>query len=179
MLIKWLALGFKVYFTNAWCWLDFIIVMVSIWRRIHVLKLIFPKILTNINTNLTKKSVRRKRSFLLPRRCRCKELVTKASSCKRGEGIVFLKFPLDIHFDYFSLKFVYYFNFFSFVSKIINKIVTKHKYSHKLKSSIAIAYKSGRYLVRFRWCTSFSLYENIKGFKTSSCGLKMGGYASK
>nr|XP_049462231.1 sodium channel protein para isoform X36 [Anopheles coluzzii] len=30
MLIKWLALGFKVYFTNAWCWLDFIIVMVSL-----------------------------------------------------------------------------------------------------------------------------------------------------
>lgn len=29
MLIKWLALGFRVYFTNAWCWLDFIIVMVS------------------------------------------------------------------------------------------------------------------------------------------------------
>ncbi|KAM7346303.1 sodium voltage-gated channel paralytic isoform 33-T38 [Cochliomyia hominivorax] len=29
MLIKWLALGFKVYFTNAWCWLDFVIVM---WR---------------------------------------------------------------------------------------------------------------------------------------------------
>ncbi|EDS30871.1 voltage-dependent para-like sodium channel [Culex quinquefasciatus] len=27
MLIKWLALGFRVYFTNAWCWLDFIIVM--------------------------------------------------------------------------------------------------------------------------------------------------------
>lgn len=30
MLIKWLALGFRVYFTNAWCWLDFIIVMVSV-----------------------------------------------------------------------------------------------------------------------------------------------------
>ncbi|XP_071554609.1 sodium voltage-gated channel paralytic isoform X9 [Temnothorax nylanderi] len=30
MLIKWLALGFKKYFTNAWCWLDFIIVMVSL-----------------------------------------------------------------------------------------------------------------------------------------------------
>lgn len=29
MLIKWLALGFQKYFTNAWCWLDFIIVMVS------------------------------------------------------------------------------------------------------------------------------------------------------
>ncbi len=29
MLIKWLALGFKNYFTNAWCWLDFIIVMVQ------------------------------------------------------------------------------------------------------------------------------------------------------
>lgn len=28
MLIKWLALGFQKYFTNAWCWLDFIIVMV-------------------------------------------------------------------------------------------------------------------------------------------------------
>ncbi|XP_058802302.1 sodium channel protein para isoform X2 [Phymastichus coffea] len=30
MLIKFLALGFKKYFTNAWCWLDFIIVMVSL-----------------------------------------------------------------------------------------------------------------------------------------------------
>ncbi|VVC31902.1 Sodium ion transport-associated,Voltage gated sodium channel, alpha subunit,EF-hand domain,Ion transport [Cinara cedri] len=30
MLIKWLALGFHNYFTNAWCWLDFIIVMVSL-----------------------------------------------------------------------------------------------------------------------------------------------------
>jgi Ion transport protein len=29
MLIKWLALGFKAYFHNAWCWLDFVIVMVS------------------------------------------------------------------------------------------------------------------------------------------------------
>jgi len=29
MLIKWLALGFKNYFTNAWCWLDFVIVMVT------------------------------------------------------------------------------------------------------------------------------------------------------
>ncbi|XP_063929403.1 sodium channel protein para-like isoform X5 [Zophobas morio] len=28
MLIKWLALGFQTYFTNAWCWLDFVIVMV-------------------------------------------------------------------------------------------------------------------------------------------------------
>lgn len=30
MLVKWLALGFKKYFTNAWCWLDFLIVMVSV-----------------------------------------------------------------------------------------------------------------------------------------------------
>ncbi|XP_054160598.1 sodium channel protein para-like isoform X3 [Oppia nitens] len=30
MLIKWLAFGFKKYFTNAWCWLDFVIVMVSV-----------------------------------------------------------------------------------------------------------------------------------------------------
>ncbi|KAF0720322.1 sodium channel protein para-like isoform X1, partial [Aphis craccivora] len=30
MLIKWLALGFRNYFTNAWCWLDFIIVMFSL-----------------------------------------------------------------------------------------------------------------------------------------------------
>lgn len=29
MLIKFLALGFAKYFTNAWCWLDFVIVMVS------------------------------------------------------------------------------------------------------------------------------------------------------
>ena len=26
--MKWLALGFVKYFTNAWCWLDFVIVMV-------------------------------------------------------------------------------------------------------------------------------------------------------
>lgn len=31
MLIKWVALGFAKYFTNAWCWLDFLIVMVSAW----------------------------------------------------------------------------------------------------------------------------------------------------
>ncbi|XP_053120394.1 sodium channel protein type 2 subunit alpha-like isoform X2 [Hemicordylus capensis] len=30
MLLKWLAYGFQVYFTNAWCWLDFIIVDVSL-----------------------------------------------------------------------------------------------------------------------------------------------------
>ncbi|KOB75098.1 Sodium channel protein, partial [Operophtera brumata] len=30
MLIKWLALGFQKYFTNAWCWLDFVIVMLSL-----------------------------------------------------------------------------------------------------------------------------------------------------
>ncbi|XP_076121995.1 sodium channel protein type 4 subunit alpha B-like [Alosa pseudoharengus] len=32
MLLKWVAYGFKVYFTNAWCWLDFLIVDVSIIR---------------------------------------------------------------------------------------------------------------------------------------------------
>ena len=30
MVVKWLALGFVKYFTNAWCWLDFVIVGVSI-----------------------------------------------------------------------------------------------------------------------------------------------------
>ncbi|XP_038635070.1 sodium channel protein type 2 subunit alpha-like isoform X3 [Scyliorhinus canicula] len=30
MLLKWLAYGFKTYFTNAWCWLDFLIVDVSL-----------------------------------------------------------------------------------------------------------------------------------------------------
>nr|XP_055050450.1 sodium channel protein type 4 subunit alpha B isoform X1 [Misgurnus anguillicaudatus] len=30
MLLKWSAYGFKVYFTNAWCWLDFLIVDVSL-----------------------------------------------------------------------------------------------------------------------------------------------------
>ncbi|KAI6074781.1 Sodium channel protein type 5 subunit alpha [Aix galericulata] len=29
MLLKWVAYGFKKYFTNAWCWLDFFIVDVS------------------------------------------------------------------------------------------------------------------------------------------------------
>ncbi|XP_061441677.1 sodium channel protein type 5 subunit alpha-like [Rhineura floridana] len=30
MLLKWVAYGFHKYFTNAWCWLDFIIVDVSV-----------------------------------------------------------------------------------------------------------------------------------------------------
>ena len=30
MMVKWLALGCQNYFTNAWCWLDFVIVMVSL-----------------------------------------------------------------------------------------------------------------------------------------------------
>jgi len=29
MLLKWVGYGFKKYFTNAWCWLDFLIVGVS------------------------------------------------------------------------------------------------------------------------------------------------------
>ncbi|XP_004614619.3 sodium channel protein type 11 subunit alpha [Sorex araneus] len=28
--LKWVAFGFRKYFTNAWCWLDFIIVIVSV-----------------------------------------------------------------------------------------------------------------------------------------------------
>ncbi|CAL1280596.1 unnamed protein product [Larinioides sclopetarius] len=32
MLLKWLAFGFKKYFTNAWCWLDFVIVLVSMFN---------------------------------------------------------------------------------------------------------------------------------------------------
>ena len=31
MVIKQSAYGFKKYFTDAWCWLDFVIVVVS-WR---------------------------------------------------------------------------------------------------------------------------------------------------
>ncbi|XP_066265874.1 sodium channel protein type 4 subunit alpha B-like [Branchiostoma lanceolatum] len=30
MLIKWIAFGYRKYFTNAWCWLDFVIVMISL-----------------------------------------------------------------------------------------------------------------------------------------------------
>jgi len=29
MLLKWLAFGFHRYFTDPWCWLDFVIVGVS------------------------------------------------------------------------------------------------------------------------------------------------------
>lgn len=32
MLLKWVAYGYQTYFTNAWCWLDFLIVDVSILR---------------------------------------------------------------------------------------------------------------------------------------------------
>ncbi|XP_069929160.1 sodium channel protein type 10 subunit alpha isoform X2 [Oryctolagus cuniculus] len=30
MVLKWVAYGFKKYFTNAWCWLDFLIVAISL-----------------------------------------------------------------------------------------------------------------------------------------------------
>ncbi|NXV47746.1 SCN3A protein, partial [Uria aalge] len=30
MVLKWVAYGFQTYFTNAWCWLDFLIVDVSL-----------------------------------------------------------------------------------------------------------------------------------------------------
>ena len=36
MLIKWLAFGFAGYFTNVWCWLDFVIVMVIIIKIISL-----------------------------------------------------------------------------------------------------------------------------------------------
>ena len=45
MVVKWLALGFVKYFTNAWCWLDFVIVMVS-----EVLNL--KSVLRNIRFNI-------------------------------------------------------------------------------------------------------------------------------
>ena len=41
MLLKWVAYGFQTYFTNAWCWLDFLIVDVSIPS--DLLKIIFKK----------------------------------------------------------------------------------------------------------------------------------------
>ncbi|NXD07952.1 SCN3A protein, partial [Nothocercus nigrocapillus] len=31
MLLKWVAYGFQTYFTNAWCWLDFIILSFVSW----------------------------------------------------------------------------------------------------------------------------------------------------
>ncbi|XP_010183791.1 PREDICTED: sodium channel protein type 5 subunit alpha-like, partial [Mesitornis unicolor] len=36
MLLKWVAYGFKKYFTNAWCWLDFLIVDVSFVSLINL-----------------------------------------------------------------------------------------------------------------------------------------------
>ena len=41
MCVKWLALGFVKYFTNAWCWLDFVIVMVNIFQSNSQTRMIF------------------------------------------------------------------------------------------------------------------------------------------
>lgn len=38
MCVKWLALGFVKYFTNAWCWLDFVIVMVGCKKLLFYLE---------------------------------------------------------------------------------------------------------------------------------------------
>jgi hypothetical protein len=42
MAVKWLALGFVKYFTNAWCWLDFVIVMVSPYSQRPMLLNLLP-----------------------------------------------------------------------------------------------------------------------------------------
>ncbi len=40
MFIKWSAFGFKKYFTDAWCWLDFVIVTVGIrWQVVTMCKI--------------------------------------------------------------------------------------------------------------------------------------------
>ena len=42
MFLKWMGYGFKKYFTNAWCWLDFAIVSVSLHKRGLFLDAIIP-----------------------------------------------------------------------------------------------------------------------------------------
>ncbi|KAM6162737.1 sodium channel protein type 11 subunit alpha [Erethizon dorsatum] len=50
MALKWVAFGFGKYFTNAWCWLDFIIVVVSLisfvnirsWKAFRTLRALRP-----------------------------------------------------------------------------------------------------------------------------------------
>ncbi|XP_006890709.1 PREDICTED: sodium channel protein type 11 subunit alpha [Elephantulus edwardii] len=34
--LKWVAFGFKVYFTSVWCWLDFLIVIVSVTSLVNL-----------------------------------------------------------------------------------------------------------------------------------------------
>lgn len=40
MFLKWVAYGFHKYFTNAWCWLDFLIVDVSIAAEMEWISLL-------------------------------------------------------------------------------------------------------------------------------------------
>lgn len=42
MLLKWVAYGFAKYFTNAWCWLDFLIVDVGSGNKKTHPHLFFP-----------------------------------------------------------------------------------------------------------------------------------------
>lgn len=41
MLLKWVAYGFVKYFTNAWCWLDFLIVDVGLILNVVMHPLMF------------------------------------------------------------------------------------------------------------------------------------------
>lgn len=50
MLLKWVAYGFKKYFTNAWCWLDFLIVDVSVTFSILIDCVGLDQILNDVNT---------------------------------------------------------------------------------------------------------------------------------
>ncbi|XP_074551499.1 sodium channel, voltage-gated, type I-like, alpha isoform X1 [Halichoeres trimaculatus] len=45
MLLKWVAYGFAKYFTNAWCWLDFLIVDVSTITHLKTLQNLLDKLL--------------------------------------------------------------------------------------------------------------------------------------
>ncbi|KAK7879550.1 hypothetical protein WMY93_033740 [Mugilogobius chulae] len=59
MILKWLAYGFKKYFTNYWCWLDFLIVDVSLvslvatlWDILTSLRLIFETLRALLRSEL-------------------------------------------------------------------------------------------------------------------------------
>ncbi|XP_068940674.1 sodium channel protein type 11 subunit alpha [Petaurus breviceps papuanus] len=56
MFLKWVAYGFRKYFTNAWCVLDFIIVIVSIISLIS--EFLKPKLSSNVKSLRTLRALR-------------------------------------------------------------------------------------------------------------------------
>lgn len=160
MLIKWVALGFKAYFNNAWCWLDFVIVMVSgvvVWYISSVAMHSLHQKTNNNQQSILRNCGRRKNV----------RFTMKATTKRRtGEPTFFLIF----------FKKIYLF--------FLHKIESNR--NHKIFSSFVLTLEHsvvvdqfGRYMGWCRRYTGISFDANASCVTSLTCCVTLGGDASK